>query len=159
VIVQSVSRKYYPPPQAEDLEKATVTSNMKNIALCLQMYLADNNDVFPSAGDTEALLPILDPYFKTSDIFMRPGTQDDLVVQYVVPPGARLVDVEDPVSMPVAVIDYASGFYTIGYADGHAATYDRTPNNDANLEDWWAELDALRAEDPNALPPPFPPED
>ena len=159
LIVQAVNRKYYAPPQAKDLAKAKVDFNMKNIALALQMYLADNNDAFPPVGDTEALLPILVPYVRNLGIFMRPGTEDDLVVHYVVPSSLRWADCGDVTSMPVAVVDYASDFYSIAFGDGHVWTFDRTPENEQMLEDWWAEFDALRAEDPSAPPPPFPPEE
>jgi len=61
--------------------------------------------------------------------------------------------------MPVAIVDYAPDFLVIAFGDGHADFFEKNDETLAALEDWWAEFDALRAEDPSAPPPPFPPEE
>ncbi len=158
LIVAALARRYIEPgPFTDDAEVQQVLGNMRNIALVLQMYLADNNDIFPPVGDTEGLLPILDEYVRTRSVYMRPGTEDDIVVQFVSPPGLRLADCEDVASMPVAIVDYAPDFLAIAFGDGHADIFEKNGENVAALEDWWAEFNALRAGDPSAPPPPFPP--
>jgi len=159
LIVQTIRRRYVEPgPFTDDAEVQEVLGNMRNVALVLQMYLADNNDIFPPVGDTEGLLPIFDQYVRTRGLYMRPGTEDDIVVHFVSPPGLRLADCGDVTSMPVAIADYASDFLVIAFGDGHAEFFEKNDENLAALEDWWAEFDALRAEDPSAPPPSFPPD-
>ena len=160
VIVDALTRRYIQPgPFTDDEEVQEVLANMRNIDLALMMYLADNKDVFPPVGDIEDLLPILDKYVRSRSIYMRPGTEDDVVVQYLVPPGMRWADYGDVAVMPLAIVDYAPDFLVIAFGDGHAELLDKNDENLAALEDWWAEFDALRAEDPSAPPPPFPPEE
>ncbi|MCJ7752603.1 MAG: hypothetical protein MUQ65_16190 [Armatimonadetes bacterium] len=98
----------------------------------------------------------LNDYVRSQDVFMRPGTTDEVMFTYLVPPGTRLVDIQDPANMPVAYVDYHPDWIIVAYGDGHVETFDLTPENAQMLEDWWAEFDALRAENPSAPPPPFP---
>ena len=159
IAVTWIDRTYMKPPTPAEAERKEVDVKSKHLALALQMYLADNNDIFPAVEDMDQLRTAVGDYLRSQDDFMRPGTTDEVMFTYLVPPGTRLVEIQDPFSMPVAVVDYASGFYTVAFGDGHVWTYDRTPENEQMLEDWWAEFDALRAEDPSALPPAFPPEE
>jgi hypothetical protein len=133
--VSRVEREYLAPVGEERVELEQVLTNMKNVALALQMYLADNNDAFPPSGESEEVWRILDEYVKNRSVFMRPGTEDEMVLQYLVPPGVRMVDIEDTASTPVAVVDYLPGFYVVGYADGHAAVHEKEG-------DYWQELAA-----------------
>ena len=157
IAVTWIDRTYMKPPTPAEAERKEVDYRSKNLALTLQMYLADNWDVFPGVEGMDELMVVLDEYVRSDDVFMRPGTTDEVMFTYLVPPGTRLVEIQDPCSMPVAIVDYSSDFYTVAFGDGHVQTYDLTPENEQMLEDWWAEFDALRAEDPSAPPPSFPP--
>jgi hypothetical protein len=92
----------------------------------------------PTDGSEEAWW-ILDPYVRNRSVFMRPGTEDEMVVQYLVPPGVRLVDVEDPVGMPIAVVDYHPDFYVVAYGDGHAEIFEKEGEYWEKWEAWWRE--------------------
>jgi len=133
--VSRVSREYLAPVGEERVEVEQVLTNMKNVALALQMYLSDNHDMFPPTGDSDEVWGILADYVRSRKIYMRPGTEDEMVVQYVVPAGIWLGEIEDPASTPVAVVDYLPNFYVVGYADGHAAVHEKT-------DDYWQELAA-----------------
>jgi len=145
LVVSPAHRRHLEPLTPEQLEARVVLSNVKNVALALQMYLADNNDVFPPSGESEEVWSILDAYVKNRSVFMRPGTEDEMVTQYLVPPGVRMGDVSDPVRFPVAVVDYLPGVYIVAYADGHAQT--REGGDDywealmAPWREYWAELE------------------
>jgi hypothetical protein len=158
IAVTWIGRTYMKAPTPAEAERKEVDYKSKNLALTLQMYLADNWDVFPGVEGMDELMVVLDEYVRSDDVFMRPGTTDEVMFTYLVPPGTRLVEIRDPSSMPVAIVDYSSEFYTIAFGDGHVQTYDLTRENEQKLEDWWAEFDALRAEDPSAPPPSFPPD-
>jgi hypothetical protein len=157
IAVTWIERTYMKPPTPAEAERKEVDYKSKNLALALQMYLADNNDMFPAVEDMDQLRTVVDGYVRSQDVFMRPGTTDEVMFTYLVPPAIRLVEIQDPSSMPVAIVDYSSDFYVFAFGDGHVTTYDLTPENEQWLEDWWFEFDALRAEDPSAPPPPFPP--
>ena len=158
IAVTWIDRTYMRPPTPAEAERKEVDYKSKNLALTLQMYLADNWDVFPAVEGMDELMVVLDEYVRSDDVFMRPGTTDEVMFTYLVPPGTRLVGIQDPRTMPVAIVDYASDFYTIAFGDGHVETFDLTPESAEWLEDWWAQFDALRAEDPSAPPPSFPPD-
>ena len=64
----------------------------------------------------------LDGYIKNRSVWRRPGTEDDLVVRYLLPPGLRVADVEDPAAPEVVSIDCYRRYCIIGYADGCART-------------------------------------
>ena len=131
--VSRVGREYLEPVGEERVEVEQVLSNIKNVALALQMYLSDNSDTFPPTGDGNEVWGILDEYVRSRSIFMRPGTEDEMVVQYVVPPGVWLGDVPDAASTPVVVADYLPNYYIVGYADGHAAVHEKG-------DGYWEEL-------------------
>jgi hypothetical protein len=141
IIVQTVRRQYFKPPTPKEAEAEHVLSNMKNIALALRMYLTDNNDVFPPVENTEQLRSALDEYVPNQSVFMRPGSTDQVVVQYLVPPGVRLAEVRDQDKMPMAVVDYADGFYVIAYGDGHAVLLRKQPGYQESWEAWWREFE------------------
>jgi hypothetical protein len=118
LIVASFAREYKRPsaltgnPEVEE-----VVGNIRNVGLAIQMYLADNGDTFPLVTDSEGLMRVLDTYVKSQTIFMRPGTEDDIVVRYVVPPGLYWGDLGGVDRMPVAIVDYHPDFFAIAYGD------------------------------------------
>jgi len=157
IVVQGLKHTFVKAPPETEVERVRVTTNMKNVALAIQMYLADNHDIFPGAEDAEKLTMVLDEYVRDRSIFMRPGSEDELSFWYVIPAGLRLTAVRDPAGMPVAFVDYDPTFLVVAYADGHAADFDRTAEVEDALDAWWEEFQRRRAEDPAAQPPLFMP--
>jgi hypothetical protein len=145
--VSRVGREYLEPVGEERVEVEQVLSNIKNVALALQMYLSDNNDVFPPTGDSNEVWGILDEYVRSRSIFMRPGTEDEMVVQYLVPPGVWAGDIEDAASTPVAVVDHLPNFYIVGYADGHAAAHEKDGDYWQELAEPWREYELRREQE------------
>jgi len=133
LVAGTLTRTHLGPPAAGKAEAEQVLSNMKHVTVALQMYLYDNNDVFPPSGESEEVWRILDEYVKNRSVFMRPGTEDEMVTQYLVPPGVRLADDSDPARFPVAVVDYLPDVYVVAYADGHAEIREKG-------DDYWEEL-------------------
>jgi len=125
------------PDLREQAERAVVLSCMKNIALALYMYLQDNDDVFPLASSTEEFVSVMQVYVRAKDVFIRPGSEDEVMVQYLVPPGLPLVESYDPATMPVAVADYHPNFVVIAYGDGHAAVHEKEGEYWETWEAWW----------------------
>ncbi len=151
--VASFAREYKKPsaltgnPEVEE-----VVSNIRNVGLAIQMYLADHGDTFPPVSDSEGLIRVLDTYVKSQTIYMRPGTEDDIVVRYVVPPGiywGNLGQGEVGVDrMPVAVVDYHPDFFAIAYGDGHVEYFERRDEHAQKIDDWWTEFDERRSVGP-----------
>ena len=129
LVVRAYEREYLggPAEAAAKVERQQLDHNLKNIALVFQMYLADNNDIFPATSDMPDLRRILDPYVYTQEVFLRPGSGDEVCVRYLVEPGLKLVEVRDPVTFPIAIIDYPVDYYLVGYADGHVQTFEGEP--------------------------------
>ena len=48
-----------------------------------------------------------------------------MVVEYLVIPGTKLEQIEDPQLTAVAIADYHPMFYVVAYADGHARLFHR----------------------------------
>jgi prepilin-type processing-associated H-X9-DG protein len=106
-------------------ETRRVMDNMKNIALALQMFAADNDGLLPAAEDARELRRILRAYLPTEhDFFARPGAPDEMVVEYLVEPGLRLSDVQNPGVRPIALVDYHPDFYVVAFADGHVRLFE-----------------------------------
>ena len=122
------------------------TANMKELALVLQLYLVEHEDTFPPVDNVYDLIPLLDEYVSGRQVFMRPGTEDDVVVEYLVPPALALYEVHDPGRMPVAVADYHPDFAVFAYADGHVEAADKSDPayQDRWGEDWWREYEPYR---------------
>jgi len=146
LVATAARRHHIDPIPPSQVESQLVLSNMKQVALALQMYLADNNDVFPPSEGSEEAWWILDEYVRDRSLFMRPGTEDDMVVEYLVPPGIRLVEVDDIVTMPVAVVDYHPDFYVLAYGDGHVMMHPKHGEYWEEWEGWWREFWEKRAE-------------
>ena len=101
-------------------------SNLKNLALAVQMFLADNDDVMPDMTDTEAVLAELEDYVKNHDVFLHPDTGQPYGVNSALSK-KRLVEFEDISSIAVfyeaaAAVDGTRG---VGFLDGHAARVNR----------------------------------
>jgi prepilin-type processing-associated H-X9-DG protein len=158
VIVQALKRDYWQKePTEQERERDQVLSNMMEIALALQMYLADNGGIFPPAEDTGHLMSIIEPYLSDQDVFVRPGSEGELCVEYLMPPGVQQSEISDPTTLPVAIADYHPNFVYVAYADGHAAVFYREGTRvNQELTAWWEQLEQRRREDPYALPPPYP---
>ncbi len=93
-------------------------SNVKNIAMALQMFLTDH-DALPDVKTAEEARAVLHEYLRNDAIWLRPDGKD-VVVRYLAPPGMKVADIEDPASFPVVVVDYLPDCDLVGYADGHA---------------------------------------
>jgi hypothetical protein len=105
-----------------EMPGADSLSNLKNLALALQMFLADNNDVMPDITDTQGAMEVLRYYVRDEDSFTNPETGE----LYVLNPSlatVRLADVADPVN--IAVFYESSpdedGMRAAAFLDGHAA--------------------------------------
>ncbi len=124
-----------------------VTRNMMNLNLALMMHLADHEDTFPPVDNVDDLMTVLDRYLKgprRHPVFMRPGTEDEVVVEYLVPLGVKWMELEDFPGTPIAVADYHPDFAVFAYADGHVEAADKTDPayQDRWWEDWWREYQA-----------------
>jgi ribosomal protein S11 len=129
LVVRAYEREYLgaAAEAAAKVERQQLDYNLKNIALVFQMYLADNNDIFPATSEMPDLRRILDPYVYTQEVFLRPGSKDEVCVRYLVEAGLKLVEVRDPCTFPIAIIDYPEDYYIVGYADGHVQTFEGEP--------------------------------
>jgi prepilin-type processing-associated H-X9-DG protein len=122
----------------ESARKAICLSNMKNLALAMQMWLADHDDRFPT---TERWVDELMPYLRNEEVLKCPADESGARSSYALNRaviGKRLTDVEDPSALVVfyetanpgenpvgGPEDVASparhlGGNSFGYADGHA---------------------------------------
>jgi hypothetical protein len=104
-------------------EVEQVVRNARNIALALQMYMVDHGDALPLAEDVRQLMQALDEYVPTRSVFVRPGTDDEVIFEYLAEPGTRLADIADPGTYEIAIIDYHADFYVIAYADGRVELF------------------------------------
>jgi hypothetical protein len=107
----------------EDVRQAV--GSLKKIASSMQMYLADNNDAFPMSEDAEQFREVIAEYVRDELAFLCPGSEDEIAIEYLVEPGAKLVDVEDPAAMPVATATCFDDYDIIAYADGHVEVFRR----------------------------------
>jgi hypothetical protein len=158
LLIQETRRTYVRLPDELQARRARALTNIKSVALAVQMYLADNDDRFPLVTDTEGLVPILvgKGYVGRSAFADPDGEDQEIVLSYVGPPGISLVNVDDPMAAPLVIGDYDPDFIVIGYCDGHAGLLPRTPEYEERFKEWQEEFKRLRAEDPQAIPPPFP---
>jgi hypothetical protein len=102
--------------QGQGGRKAACLSNVKNLALALQMYLADNGDVFPAA---DAWCESLEDYVKNWDVFRCPSVRDrdrecDFAFNDALD-GASMSDLADPAST-VAIFESDVGWNAAGDA-------------------------------------------
>jgi hypothetical protein len=130
LVAAGVSRRDWDPDeaarQAAYIEEArAAASNLKNIMMALMMFAEDHGGMLPDAEDAEELSEILAPYVKGAGVFARPGDGGDVVVEYLVMPGTKLAEIEDPQLTAIAIVDYHPMFYVVGYADGHVRLFHR----------------------------------
>jgi hypothetical protein len=124
LVVGIVARDYLGPPErlAYNIERKQLTSNMKHLAMAIQMYVTDY-DRYLLAEDTEQAMGPLDEYLPNKGCWMRPGVEGEVAVKYLVPPGVIVTwfrdNGVDPARAPVAIIDYPSDYFVVAYADGH----------------------------------------
>ena len=107
------------------LEREAVQRNLKVIALGMLMYLNDWDKTFPYSDDPDYLRGALNPYIQDQSVFMRPGTDNSMVVSFTIDPGTRTGEVKDPSKTPMATIDYSPEFYGIAYMDGHVEMFEK----------------------------------
>jgi hypothetical protein len=126
LVVEKIVRTHVEPSRLTgNPEVEQVVSNARNIALALQMYMADHGDVLPLAEDVEQLMAALLEYVPRRSVFLRPGTDDEVIVQYLAEPGMRFKDMADPRTEEVAIIDYHPDFYVVAYGDGHVKLFEK----------------------------------
>jgi prepilin-type processing-associated H-X9-DG protein len=122
----------------ESAQKAVCLSNIKNLALAMQMWLADHEDEFPK---TERWVEELMPYLRNEDVLKCPADESGARSSYALNRaviGKTLQDVEDaselvvfyetaspgqnPAGAPGDIVSPARhlGGNNFGYADGHA---------------------------------------
>jgi len=85
----------------ESAQKAVCLSNIKNLALAMQMWLADHNDEFPK---TERWVEELMPYIGNEGVLKCPGDESGARSSYALNKaviGKRLQDVSDPAALVV----------------------------------------------------------
>ncbi len=61
------------------------------------------------------------------NIYLRPGTEDDVIVEYLLPPGISIRDAlqdKEANTVQVAIVEYPT-YTVIAYADGHVASVER----------------------------------
>jgi len=104
--------------------KDQVATNLKHVATGLLMYLTEYDGVFPPVTDAEGLRTCLEEYVVGPQVFVRPGTEDEVMIQYLMPPGARLADLPNPAETPVVVADFRPRFRVVAYADGHVQVFE-----------------------------------
>jgi prepilin-type processing-associated H-X9-DG protein len=126
LVVEGVKRTYVKPSKLTgNPEVEQVVENARNIALALQMYMVDHGDVFPLAEDVQELMQALTEYVRSRSVFMRPGTEDEVVVEYLAQPGIRYAEIAEPAEVEVATIDYHRDFSVVAYADGHVRLFEK----------------------------------
>jgi prepilin-type processing-associated H-X9-DG protein len=121
-----------------------VMKNMMNVSLAVQMHLADHENDLPPVDNVDDLMTVLDQYVRSRSVFMRCGTEDEVVVEYLVPLGVKWMELEDFSGTPIAVADYHPDFAVFAYADGHVDAADKSDPayQDRWWEDWWREYQA-----------------
>jgi hypothetical protein len=97
-------------------------SNLKNIALAVQMYLADYEDVMPDMTDMVAVMDELGEYVRNDEMFFQPDTGQSYGVNTSLSQ-KRLAEVRDPVSVAVFYEEEPGddGTRGVAFLDGHAA--------------------------------------
>jgi hypothetical protein len=111
----------YEGAEEEELRTESL-SNLKNLALAVQMWLADHNDVIPDLTDSVTVLETLEEYVRNDEVFFHPETGKPYVPNAYLS-GKNLAEIEDP--RWVAVFYEESwaddGTRGVAFLDGHAA--------------------------------------
>jgi hypothetical protein len=129
LIAVSVRQEHIPPPPEQersgyDALTVKLLTNVKYIAMALQMYMTDH-DALPEADTVDDLRKILDAYLSNPDVFLRPNS-DEVVVQYLLPSGLKVSEIQDPSMLPTVLIDYTPQWNIVGFADGHAKVFPKS---------------------------------
>jgi hypothetical protein len=97
-------------------------SNLKNIALALQMFVADYDDVMPDMTDMVAVMDELGDYVRNDEVFFQPDTGQAYGVNSSLSQ-KRLAEIADPVSIAVFYEEEPGddGMRGVAFLDGHAA--------------------------------------
>jgi prepilin-type processing-associated H-X9-DG protein len=122
--VMQCAREYIGP--GPKTEREQIVFNMKKIAIAVQMYATDY-DRFPPTDDVSRIRDILDEYIGDRTAFLRPGSEDDVIVKYLLPPGISFRDAlqdKEANTVQVAIVEYPT-YTVIAYADGHVETVQR----------------------------------
>ncbi|MFB3881517.1 MAG: hypothetical protein ACE149_09645 [Armatimonadota bacterium] len=95
-------------------------SNLKNVALAAQMFMADYDDKIPPVETAEAFRKALEEYVPSNDVFQDPDTGELYSVNASLQ-GRSLAQIEDPAA---TVLVYqqtprADGSRDVGFLDGH----------------------------------------
>ena len=130
----------------EGAEKAVCLSNVKNLSLAMQMFLADHNDTFPQA---DRWVEELMEYLPDESVLKCPQDESDAMCSYAMNEalsGTRLTEVQDPANLVVFFETAHPGDNPVGgpedivspprhhggnhyaFADGRAASSDEVPN-------------------------------
>jgi hypothetical protein len=124
LVVMQFKREYLgPSPKAE---REQIVFNMKMVATALQMYLSDYGR-FPPIDDSHSMRDVLGRYVHDPSIYLRPGSEDEVIVKYLFPPGVSIEDAlqgREPEDVPVAIVEYPT-YSVIACADGHVDTVER----------------------------------
>jgi hypothetical protein len=106
---------------APTAERDSLT-NLKEIVLAVQMFLADNRDVMPDVTETSQAMRVLGEYVKSRDAFWQPGTGEMYVFNFALA-GIHLVNVEDVAVVAVFYepVPASDGSVCVAFLDGHAA--------------------------------------
>lgn len=97
-------------------------SNLKNLALAVQMFLADYEDVMPDMTDMVAVMDVLEEYVRNDEVFFQPDTGQAYGVNSSLSQKS-LAEVADPVSVAVFYEEEPGddGMRGVAFLDGHAA--------------------------------------
>lgn len=128
LIAVSVIRQAIPRNLVEKTKEmarvADVRAGVQQIAYALESY-ANDFGVFPEALTGEELREALRGYLENDAAFRLPESEE-VVVQYLVPPGTTLGDVRDPGRTPTVVVEALPDWDIVGFADGHVMVYAKT---------------------------------
>jgi len=97
-------------------------SNLKNIALAVQMFMADYDDVMPDMTDMVAVMDELGEYVRNDEMFFQPDTGQAYGINSSLSQKS-LAEVADPVSIAVFYEEEPGedGMRGVAFLDGHAA--------------------------------------
>ena len=106
----------------ESQQQARSLGNLKNLAVALQMWLADHEDMVPDLSSMEAVGTTLDEYVKNRTVFTHPVTGQPYGVNSSLS-GLRVLEVRDISNTAVFYeqTTWSDGTRGVAFLDGHAA--------------------------------------
>lgn len=110
--------------------KSTTLSNAKQLALATHMFLTDNKDIFPYVQGTKAMIKMIHPYLKMTQIWETKNPNGGQLQFNMCLAGANISDVLEPSSTPLFYdsVPWPAGYRVVAFVDGHAKT--------VSEEDW-----------------------